>query len=216
LEDIKVEDRLVSMRHLSVTIASLLAAATVTGAALAGVYRTLPHPEHWRVWWCCATLTKDGSSATLWTDAPTTPDVTHSALVVGSSIWDDQTISFTTTTQKQLRTGSAPNPWETGWVMFHFRDPKHYYWFLLKTNGFELGKKQGSYTQIFLQTGDAPALVPGEPVSVQVLVRGARIRASVDGRQIVDYTDPNPLPAGSVALYEEDSRVSFESVALSA
>jgi hypothetical protein len=123
-------------------------------------------------------------------------------------------LSFSVTTLDQLRDGSAPNPWEVGWVMFHFRDLANYYWFMVKTNGFELGKKQGSDTQIFLQTGDLPALTVGQPVKVTVRVRGARIRVWVAGALVVDYTDSNPLPRGSVGLYEEDSKASFDSLSL--
>jgi hypothetical protein len=46
--------------------------------------------------------------------------------------------------------------------------------------------------------------------------QGARIRVSVDGGQVLDFTDPNPLRAGAVGLYEEDSRASFDSLAVSA
>ena len=193
-------------------ILAALAVLLVTAAAAQAA--TGKRAEHWKVWWGQSTISATG--ATLWSETPTSPDETHSSLVTTSSTWGDQTISFTTTTLDQLREGSAPNPWEVGWVMFHFRDLANYYWFMVKTNGFELGKKQGSDTQIFLHTGALPALTVGDSVKVTVRVRGARIRVWVAGTQVVDYTDPNPLPRGSVGLYEEDSRASFDSLALRA
>lgn len=167
----------------------------------------------WRTWWGSADFGSTG--ITLASTPPTAPAETHSALVTSRRQWQDQRITVTTQTLAQLRTGSAPNPWEVGWVMFRFRDLANYYYFILKTNGFELGKKQGSDAQIFLATGDSPALEPGVPYRVVVDVRGARIRVSVDGTQVLDFTDPHPLAAaGSVGLYEEDSQVRFTSLAV--
>jgi hypothetical protein len=200
---------------------ALLAAAAVLLASSAAAVASLDgaaaprkvQAEHWRLWWGQAQVSKTG--ATLWSQAPSSPEETHSALLTSSSTWGDQTISFATTTLGQLRTGSDPNSWEVGWVMFHFRDLANYYYFILKTNGFELGKKQGSDAQIFLSTGALPGLVVGQRYRIQVWMQGARIRVSVDGAQVLDFTDPNPLPAGAVGLYEEDSRASFDSLAVS-
>lgn len=84
------------------------------------------------------------------------------------------------------------------------------------TDGFELGKKQGSDTQLFLVTGDLPAVTVGETRRIQIKHQGARIQVFVDGSKLVDYTDPHPLPgSGSIGLYEEDSQVRFDSLAIS-
>jgi hypothetical protein len=99
--------------------------------------------------------------------------------------------------------------------MFRFRDLANYYYFILKPNGYELGKKQGSDAQIFLATGDQPRLALGKSYRIQIRAVGARLRVSVNGVQVLDFTDPHPLPAGSVGLYEEDSQVRFDSVAVS-
>jgi hypothetical protein len=199
--------RYVSTLVVMVSVALLC----VVGVSTSTEQRSAPLSS-WRLWWGAATITSTG--AKLSSQVPTSPDETHSALLVGPRAWGDQTISLRTTTLDQLRTGSAPNTWEVGWVMFHFRDLANYYYFILKTNGYELGKKQGSDAQIFLDTGDLPTLVLGKAHAVKVVVRGARIRVWVDAAKVVDFTDPSPLPAGSVGLYEEDSRVSFDSVSL--
>ena len=198
--------RLVSA-FAALALLSAVGAATATAESSA-------RAAAWKLWWGAASITSTG--ATLSSQVPTSPAETHSALLVGSRSWGDQTISFRTTTLDQLRTGSAPNPWEVGWVLFHFRDLADYYYFILKTNGYELGKKQGSDAQIFLDTGDLPTLVLGRAHAVKVVVRGARVRVWVDGARVVDFTDPNPLPAGSVGLYEEDSRVGFDAVSMTA
>jgi hypothetical protein len=168
----------------------------------------------WQTWWGDAVFGPD--AITLSSAVPSLPAETHSALVTSKRTWRDSTISFTTTTLGQLRTGSAPNPWEVGWVMFRFRGLANYYYFIVKTNGFELGKKQGSDAQIFLATGSLPRLTLTQPRKVQLQVQGARIRAFVDGTQVVDFTDPHPLLGpGSVGLYEEDSQARFESFSVS-
>jgi len=190
----------------ALVIAVLLSLATVP-AALAAI-------GQWSTWWGQVSISN--GTYTLTSQTPTSPDETHSALITSKRTWGDQTFSFTTTTLAQLRQGSAPNPWEVGWVMFRFRDLQDYYWFMLKTNGYELGKKQGSDVQIFLVTGDSPKLVLGQKYRVQIQAVGANIKVFLDGALLVDYTDPHPLLSGSVGLYEEDSLVSFESVSVSA
>lgn len=195
---------------LPLLAASVLA---VVAAGTAGARLTAPTAGQWQKWWGAVAF--DADAVTLSSAVPTAPAETHSALITSKRSWGDQTISFTTTTLAQLRTGSAPNPWEVGWVMFRFRDLENYYYFILKTNGYELGKKQGSDAQVFLATGDFPRLELARPHRVRVQVQGARIRVSVDGVAVLDFTDPRPLLApGSVGLYEEDAQVRFESLAI--
>lgn len=196
----------------TVTILAALLALAVAGTAVAQVRRAQLTP--WKTWW--GTVSAAKGSYTLSSQVPTSPSETHSALITSAGTWGDQSFSYTTTTLQQLRVGSAPNPWEVGWSFFRFRDLSDYYYFILKPNGYELGKKQGSDAQIFLVTGDSPRLQLGQPYSIQIRAVGARIRISVNGTQVLDYTDPNPLPAGSVGLYEEDSSVRFDSVSVSA
>lgn len=169
--------------------------------------------RQWKTWW--GDQSYAGGGVTLSSRVPTSPAETHSSLITTKRTWQDSTVSFATTTLRQLREGSAANPWEVGWVLFRFTDLENYYWFMLKTNGFELGKKQGSDTQIFLVTGALPAAAVGQERQIQVRTDGARIQVAVDGRQVVDYTDPHPLGAGSVGLYEEDSQARFDSLSIS-
>lgn len=176
-------------------------------AALSGV-----QAAQWTNWWGANTFT--GGGVTLNSQPPVSPSETHSALITTKRRWADHTVAFSTTTLKQLRRNTAPNTWEVGWVMFHFTDLENYYWFMLKTNGFELGKKQGSDTQHFLVTGDLPGIAVGQQRRVQVKTQGARIQVFVDGSKVVDYVDPRPLGAGSVGLYEEDAQVRFDSLSV--
>jgi hypothetical protein len=195
------------MRKTSYTFVAAALAALLLGAASARATSRAP----WHTWWGNVGVANGVWS--LSSTPPSAPAETHSALVTSPPVAGDGAFSFTATTLAQLRTGSAPNPWEVAWAMFRFRDLADYYWFILKPNGWELGKKQGSDRQIFLATGTAPTLDIGRANHVRIETRGSRIRVLVDGAQVVSYVDPNPLPAGgSVGLYEEDSRVQFRSV----
>src|SRR5438093_288293 len=102
-------------------VVSFLALLGIVGVPAATAQRSAPLSS-WKLWWGAAWITSTG--ATLSTPVPTSHAETHSALLVGSRTWGNQTISLRMTTLTQLRTGSAPNPWEVGWVMFHFRDPE--------------------------------------------------------------------------------------------
>ena len=194
------------MRSLSLALLALALAAAPVAGATAG-------PGPWRSWWG-ATSVRQGVFR-LESTPPSSPSETHSALLTSAPLRGDATFSFTATTLAQLRLGSAPNPWEAAWAMFRFRDLENYYWFVLKPNGWELGKKQGSDTQRFLATGPSPTLALGRPNAVRIVTEGSRIRITVDGAAVVDFTDPRPLPAGgSVGLYEEDARVRFDAVSV--
>lgn len=206
------------MRIAAASLAVLAAAAATATVATAHPARHAARlhrlaQSNWQTWWGNASFA--GSRVTLSSAVPRSPGETHSALVTSRQTWTNPTISLDTDTLRQLRQGSAPNPWEVGWVMFRFQDLSNYYYFILKPNGFELGKKQGSLNQIFLDTGSLPSLRVGTTAQIRIVVRGARIQVFAGGALVLDYTDPSPLTgAGSVGLYEEDSRVRFTSVAI--
>jgi hypothetical protein len=199
-----------SRRH---SIAALLA-VTVAIAAPAAAARTQTGASvGWHTWWGSAAYAR--GAIALSSHAPARPAETHSALETTTTSSRDYAFSFKTTTLAQLRAGSR-NPWEVGWAMFRFRDPQNYYYFILKTNGYELGKKQGSDAQHFLVTGDDSKLAIGRSYRIQIEVRGPRIEVFVDGRRIIDFVDPNPLRRGAVGVYEEDAKVRFESISVTA
>lgn len=210
-------------RHAALLAAAIVAlAAAASAVARTPAIRAKPAPARttsgvqsfqWKTWWGLQSYA--GSNVTLSSTPPTTANETHSSLITTKRTWLNSTISVGVTTQQQLRLGTAPNPWEVGWLMFRFQDLANYYWFMLKTNGFELGKKQGSDQQIFLVTGDLPAAAVGQTRRIQVVAQGPRIQVFVDGSRVVDYVDPQPLGSGSVGLYEEDSQARFDSLSIS-
>src|SRR4051794_23738226 len=88
--------------------------------------------------------------------AATSIGETHAALAVSqAALSGDFTYSAQVLTDQQLRTGGPANPWETAWMVWDYTDNDHFYYFALKTNGWELGKRDPSYPggQRFLATG---------------------------------------------------------------
>jgi hypothetical protein len=160
----------------------------------------------WTRWWGSATRA-GGDALVLASPRPRVASETHSSLVTTRRTWSNFTVTTTLRPLHPLRVGDPPNAWETGWLMFRFTDLGDYYWFVVKPNGWELGKKQGSDQQIFLATGDRPQLGFGATARLRVGATGARIAVDVDGRRVVDFVDPHPLRSGAVGLYEEDAQV---------
>jgi len=139
----------------------------------------------------------------------------HSVLVVGTQKFQDHEISLDVKTVKQLRTRQNPRPWEVAWLLFRYTDTSHYYYFILKTNGVELGKKDGSSAQVFLYTANQPTLQIGSWSHWHIRVVGNHITISVNGVQVIDFYDQGMSPQlskGALGLYCEDSRVNFDNV----
>jgi len=143
------------------------------------------------------------------------PSETSSCLVTSEEAFGDITASVTMTTLAQLRMGSRPNPWEVAWFLWAYEDNTHFYYLVLKPNGWELGKEDPAYpgSQRFLATGTSPNFPIMLPWSVQVSQSGANIIVNVDGKRLVNFTDmQNPYLAGSIGLYCEDAHVEFSPV----
>lgn len=143
-------------------------------------------------------------------------DATHAAMVVSQRSFENVRFSGTARTLAQLRQGSAPNTWETAWVVFNHAGDERFYYVALKVNGWELGKADAAYpgAQRFLATGsDLPTPV-GEARRFEVTVEGATIAVWIDGRLVTTFTDEErPYLSGSVGFYTEDARVAFDDVA---
>lgn len=132
-------------------------------------------------------------------------------------------------TNKQLRTGSTPNTWEAAWIIIRFtnEDPKsnHHYYFVIKTNGTEFGKKDNPKDdptlerQIFLHTTPTPTLKIGITNHITITVDAFKFNIKVDGVTVVDMIDPQVnypelMAQGLVCLYAEDADVVFDNVTI--
>jgi hypothetical protein len=89
---------------------------------------------------------------------------THAVLVKSTGKFSDFRLVADVKTDRQLRQNSSPNAWEVAWILFRYTDTFHYYWFSLKPNGIELGKKSCNHCvnpvdgQIILFTAAMPTL----------------------------------------------------------
>jgi hypothetical protein len=141
-------------------------------------------------------------------DAPST---THAALITSTQSFRDLRAFATLTTLKQLRSG-PPNPWEVGWFLWHYRDDQHFYYLILKPNGWELGKKAPGSPgeQTFLLAGSTPTFALGVTHTVDVLQVGPTMQVNGDGMLLGTFVDRNdPYLNGSIGLYTEDAQVRF-------
>ena len=146
--------------------------------------------------------------------AATTPRQTYSALVHTNQTWGDLEFTVRVRTVAQHRAG-VPNPWEVAWVLWHYTDDRHFYYFIAKPNGWELGKENPAYpgSQRYLPSSDRP----GFPIRRWYLIRvrdvGATITVWVAGKRIVTYTDrERPYRSGSIGLYSEDASAVYSPV----
>jgi hypothetical protein len=142
---------------------------------------------------------------------------THACLVVSTGSYGDLMVTLRAKTVRQLRQNSPPNPWETAWVLWHYSDNQHFYYFALKTNGWEIGKEDPAYpgSQRHLATGSAPTFSLGRWYQVRVQQVGATTSVWVDDQEVVSFTDTErPYVAGAVGLYTEDAHARFGDVTI--
>ena len=153
--------------------------------------------------------------------ASTTPSETHSALVRSEFVlaqdWD---ISVVITTDSQLRAKkmrgkqtSAPNPWEVAWLLADMKeDGSAGLYFILKTNGIELGAYKENGDQMFLFTAPTPQNRIGKSYLCRLVKADRQITAIVNGQPVatasLDALGDWPL-GDRIGLYTEDAAVRF-------
>jgi hypothetical protein len=142
---------------------------------------------------------------------------THSFLATSRQSFSDREgyrFSGQMRTLQQLRTGSKPNAWEVAWLFWNFADNNHLYYFILKPNGWEIGKRDPRYRvpgvndgQKIMATGESMQLKLGEWNHFDVRVSGAQAEICIDGKFVTRFqdTDSAPLLGGRVGLYGEDA-----------
>jgi hypothetical protein len=148
-------------------------------------------------------------------------DETHAALVTSALAYGDFDATFAdVVTLEHLRESDAPNPWERAWLLWHFIDVHHFYYFVLKSKGWELGKLDPAYLggQRFLATGESPGFPIGVSNTVRVRQHRGAIRVDVDDERITTFVDAGDssvsracgvYPFGRFGFYCEDAHVRF-------
>jgi hypothetical protein len=143
---------------------------------------------------------------------------THSALALSTQKFGNAEISMDIKTVQQLATRD-PNTWETAWIFWRSADDTHHYFFMLKTNGYNFGKKDtndNAEDQVFLKTGSYPYAELGKWYNVKIRHVGEHVTIWVDGNVVVDMDDPtynaSQMSSGAIGLYNEDAYVRFDNV----
>ena len=147
---------------------------------------------------------------------------THASLALSTQKVSNGIIEFDMRTDKQLRQNDPANTWEAAWIMWRYVDDFHHYYFVLKTNGIEFGKKDTNChceEQVFLKTGSSPKLQLGSWTHVKISSIGAHTSIWLNGVLVVDMDDPSysktaDMSSGSIGLYNEDAAVSFDNISI--
>ena len=158
---------------------------------------------------------------------------THASLVKTVPIFTNFEAKFKMRTIKQLRQNFPVKNWEAAWIAWSYsnridlanRSVNHYY-FVIKNQGVEFGKKDNIETnnnleeQIFLPTVGSTNLVLSKWYDMILRFKDFKTTIIVDGVTMVDYTDtpnnPARMKTGSISLYNEDSEVEFSGMTVNA
>ncbi len=150
--------------------------------------------------------------------ASAAPAETHASMILGPSFSGPLNYSLNLVTVAQLRTGSAPNPWEVAWVAWNYTDDTHFYYLALKPNGWELGKEDPAYpgAQRFLASGSSPVFPVGSWYNIKIVQDTSNlIKVYADERLVASFLDTErPYVSGRIGFYNEDAQVRLKDVAV--
>ena len=103
-------------------------------------------------------------------------------------------------------------------MIWDYTDNDHFYYFIPKPNGWELGKRDPAFPggQKFLATGTNIKFPIQKWYTVKILQdANKKISVWVNGQKIVSYLDnQKPYTQGYVGFYTEDASVNFDDVSL--
>jgi hypothetical protein len=161
---------------------------------------------------------------------PTQHNETRASLVTTTKGYSDFQMTLNMRTLNQLRQNGPPNPWETAWIYWHYTDNYHYYALVLKTNGFQIEKKDNNNhddsAEIYLVDQSHPKVKLGQWQTVTIRHEGSstgtpHTQVWVDGIKAADFIDskiPNSykMSSGYMGLYNEDAKVNFDNIYINA
>ncbi|MEO7998538.1 MAG: hypothetical protein ABI852_13895 [Gemmatimonadaceae bacterium] len=159
----------------------------------------------------------DGTSMSLQPMVATTNAETHAPLLLGPEYGDRLQLTTRLETVQQLRQNGEPNAWEVAWLLWQYQDDEHFYYFIPKPNGWEVGKRDPAYPggQRFLATGTDLKFPVGRAYNVQITHRGNGFSVVVDGVVLTTFTDTErPYVSGRIALYSEDAEIRVHQVSV--
>lgn len=157
--------------------------------------------------------------------AATRPEMTHAVLAVSNDSFGagGTTYRFAgrARTLKQLRS-PTPNPWEVAWLVWNYIDDNNLYYFVLKPNGWEVGKRDPRYVipgvndgQKIIATGESVKYsTMGAWYDFEIVVNGVTADIYVNGQFVHRFvdTDIGGLVGGRVGLYSEDASCQWDNI----
>lgn len=158
----------------------------------------------------------------------TEPGETHAALMrADERLSGNFELRFRFVTLRQLREGSAPNPWEVAWLAWGYDDliqhpappDQQFTYLILKPNGIELGEALPDDGQNFLYTSSDRLFPVGEEYDVTIRVEDEAITVFVNGEKQFSFDDPSRrtlTSEGYFAFYTEDAEVRLYEVEVTA
>ncbi len=173
------------------------------------------------------TVTFDASGILMTPKAATVWDETHGAWLLAKTTESQLLQNFKATIKytnvAQLRTGTAPNPWEVFWLFFNYTigsdTKKQTNYVMIKTNGTEMGRAYSETKQEFLVTNDTPSILIETEHTITVTKNGPNVNVLLDGALAADFTSAAAPSTkyiydvpGSIGLYTEDAQVRVSSV----
>jgi len=142
---------------------------------------------------------------------------TKSAMILSSREYKNFKLSVDVRTDRQTRQNDPPNAWEVGWLVWTYKDPTHFNYFLLKSNGSEMGKYDGGVNpthQKILFTNPSVQNLIGQWTNWEVIVQDSHSTILVDGTEVFDFDDFSSFDSGRIGFYLEDASVSFDNFAI--
>lgn len=160
---------------------------------------------------------EDGTAMSLQPMTATANDETHAPLLLGPEYGDRLQLNTRLETVQQLRQNGEPNSWEVAWLLWQYQDDEHFYYFIPKPNGWEVGKRDPAYPggQRFLATGTDLKFPVGRAYNVQINHKGNSFTVMVDGVLLTTFADTErPYVSGRIALYSEDAEIRVHQVSV--
>jgi cellulose synthase/poly-beta-1,6-N-acetylglucosamine synthase-like glycosyltransferase len=212
-------------RRRRIAVAAIAVSGCAALAVLAGVRAAHPPASEWRQAFSgygSTSVTGSGGSAVITLHPATTTSgaTTHAALVLSQRNYGNFSATVRVDTTSRLRRGPAgrPQPWEVGWVLWHYTSNDRFYALTLEPNGWLLSKQEPAYPggERFLASGKTPVFRTGVPHAVRITQSGARITVFADGRLLTRFTDnERPYLSGAFGFYTEDAVARFDQVRVS-
>ena len=128
--------------------------------------------------------------------------------------FDDFTLDCDILTEAQVRE-PTPRNWEVGWILFRYIDSTHFWYFLMRKTGPEIGKYDGGTnpeSQIILQQKSTPVCRIGQEYSWRLVADKHTFVVSVDDVTIFNLNNPSSFNSGKVMMYSENANVLFDNI----